>query len=137
MNHDLQRGVWTLVNGRPVVQMEFVLAQNGGTARRTLLADTGAGSALSEFELNLGEEDCRQFGGQVFSSVVLGGAYEGSFPVYLFRARIPSIGFNGDVRAVGVDAPPQRLDGIACFPFLNLFTYGNFGDADRFGLERN
>jgi hypothetical protein len=30
---------------------------------------------------------------------------------------------------------PRQLQGIACFRFLNRFTYGNFGDADLFGLE--
>jgi hypothetical protein len=27
------------------------------------------------------------------------------------------------------------LEGIACFRFLNRFTYGNFAGADQFGLE--
>jgi hypothetical protein len=27
------------------------------------------------------------------------------------------------------------FDGIACFRFLNRFTYGNFGDPGQFGLE--
>ena len=31
---------------------------------------------------------------------------------------------------------PAGFDGIACFGFLNLFTYGNFGDPALFGLER-
>lgn len=135
VNDDPQRGAWTLVNGRPVVQVDFALAENGGAARRTPLADTGDGSNLSEFELILAEEDRRQFGGQVFSSVVLGGAYDGHCPVYLLQASIPSLGFSEDVRAVGVELPPSGLDGIACFPFLNSFEYGNFGSRDQFGLQ--
>jgi hypothetical protein len=31
--------------------------------------------------------------------------------------------------------PPTGFDGIACFRFLNRFTYGNFGAATHFGLE--
>jgi hypothetical protein len=30
---------------------------------------------------------------------------------------------------------PRPFDGIACFRFLNRFTYGNFGDPNQFGLE--
>jgi hypothetical protein len=36
---------------------------------------------------------------------------------------------------VGVPYPPPDFDGIACFRFLNRFTYGNFGDKNAFGLE--
>ena len=39
------------------------------------------------------------------------------------------------VQVVGVPAVPDDLDGIACFAFLNLFTYGNFGNPNSFGLE--
>jgi hypothetical protein len=37
--------------------------------------------------------------------------------------------------AVGVQTPPTGFDGIACFRFLNRFTYGNFGSSTQFGLE--
>ena len=30
---------------------------------------------------------------------------------------------------------PRGLDGLACFRFLNRFSYGNFGDPGQFGLE--
>ncbi|HUY31727.1 MAG TPA: hypothetical protein VMV69_03030 [Pirellulales bacterium] len=30
---------------------------------------------------------------------------------------------------------PAGFDGVACFGFLNRFTYGNFGDPHQFGLE--
>lgn len=36
---------------------------------------------------------------------------------------------------VGVADTPKGFDGIACFPFLNRFTYGNFGDRASFTLE--
>jgi hypothetical protein len=34
-----------------------------------------------------------------------------------------------------VPAYPVGFGGIACFRFLNRFTYGNFGDPNQFGLE--
>ena len=40
-----------------------------------------------------------------------------------------------NLRVVGVPSVPPGFDGIACFPFLNRFTYGNFGDSGQFGLE--
>jgi hypothetical protein len=39
------------------------------------------------------------------------------------------------VRAAAVPAFPAGFDGVAGFRFLNRFTYGNFGDPTRFGLE--
>jgi hypothetical protein len=36
---------------------------------------------------------------------------------------------------VAVPACPEGLDGIVTFPFLNRFTYGNFGNPNQFGLE--
>jgi hypothetical protein len=49
--------------------------------------------------------------------------------------QVPALGFSQFVRAVGVPSPPAGFDGIACFGFLNRFSYGNFGDAGQFGLE--
>jgi hypothetical protein len=43
--------------------------------------------------------------------------------------------FTSLVPAVGVPDPQNDFDGIACFRFLNRFTYGNFGDQGSFGLE--
>lgn len=65
----------------------------------------------------------------------LGGAYTGTFPTYVIRVQLPPLGFDQTIRAVGVPATPAGFDGIAGFPFLNRFTYGNFGDPGRFGLE--
>jgi hypothetical protein len=45
------------------------------------------------------------------------------------------LGFKEDLPVLGVANPPSGLDGIACFRFLNRFTYGNFGSANEFGLE--
>ena len=66
---------------------------------------------------------------------MLGGSYTGSFPTYGLPVSIPALGFQDDLHAVGVSSVPAGFDGIACFRFLNRFTYGNFGDPGQFGLE--
>lgn len=68
-------------------------------------------------------------------TIVLRGAYVGSYPVYAIQIGIPPLGFNELVSAAGLPSPPAGFDGIACFPFLTRFTYGNFGAATHFGLE--
>ena len=131
----MPRGQWPLVNGRPAI--EVVLSQTHGLplTDRSLLADTGAGTARSGFEIVLTEQDCLSCGAIPLYAVALGGAYSGVFPVYLVRVRIPIIGFERAVPAVGVQKVPTGFDGIACFRFLNRFAYGNFGDAHHFGIE--
>jgi hypothetical protein len=57
----MARAAWPLVQGQPVIEVALVSAGNGRQAVRTLLADTGAGSAGSPLELILSEADCRQF----------------------------------------------------------------------------
>jgi hypothetical protein len=74
-------------------------------------------------------------GGKPFKTVALGGAYSGAHPVYLIPIEIPTLNFSARVFAVGVTSPPDGFDGIACFRFLNRFTYGNFGTKNEFGLE--
>jgi hypothetical protein len=49
---------------------------------------------------------------------------------------VPGLGSAQDVLVVGIAAPPVGFDGVACFRFLNQFTYDNFGDPLQFGLER-
>jgi hypothetical protein len=102
---------------------------------RDLLADTGAGTSQAAFELLLNEPDCVASGGWPVKHIVLGGAYAGAFPVYLIRVQIPALGFDRRIPAVGVQQTPAGFGGIACFRFLNRFTYGNFGDPIAFGLE--
>lgn len=126
---------WPLHHGRPCIEVELTLGPGGQHLLRTLLADTGAGSQSSAFELILEEDDCLLCGGNPDSPIMLGGAYVGSFPTYDMRVRVPAIGFDQNLRAVGVPTVPAGFDGIACFAFLNRFTYGNFGDAGQFGLE--
>jgi hypothetical protein len=129
----MPRAHWLLQYERPII--EIVLASPGGNQVRTLLADTGAGPSNSPFDLILDESDCQVYGRKANSWVSLGGAYSGSYAVYVIRIEIPMIGFAGDVHAVGVPTTPPGLDGIACFRLLNRFTYGNFADPTRFGLE--
>jgi hypothetical protein len=100
-----------------------------------LLADTGAGSRAGPFQLILDEDDCLLCGGFPYPSVTLGGAYVGAFPIYDIPVRVPALGFDQRLHAVGVPSVPPAFDGIACFGFLNRFTYGNFGDPSQFGLE--
>ena len=58
-----------------------------------------------------------------------------SFYLYLLRVRIPELGFDNYLRAVGVPTLPSGFAGIAGFRFLNRFTYGNFGNPGEFALE--
>lgn len=125
---------WVLLQDRPRVQVILTLMA-GQLAQRDLLADTGAGNATAGFELLLDEQDCLAAGGIPSQPIVLGGAYTGSYPVYLIRVQIPDLGFDHHLPAVGVPTAPAGFDGIACFRFLNRFRYGNFGDSRQFGLE--
>lgn len=131
----MPRVQWPLLNGRPFVEIVLTLAGGGQQVARNLLADTGAGSVRARFELLLDEQDCVLCGGIPLQPVALGGAYAGSFPVYLVQVRIWQLGFDLAVPAVGVPSPPAGFDGIACFQFLNRFAYGNFANQKEFGLE--
>ena len=111
------------------------MALNGMTLPRFLLADTGAGSRTSAFELMLDEDDCLHCGGVPLPSVTLGGAYVGTFPVYDISVRLPALGFDQRLHVVAVPSVLSGFDGIASFRFLNRLTYGNFGDPAQFGLE--
>jgi hypothetical protein len=131
-----QEAAWSLRGGRPVIEVDL----NRGiptSATRTLLADTGAGSVLSSWELVLREGDCTLFGPAPLGAVNLGGAYVGRFLVYSVEVALPAQGLVRWVAAVAVPEShlPLGLDGIAGFRFLNQFTHGNFGQRDRFGLQ--
>lgn len=71
---------WTLHQGRPCIQVVLTPTQGGQTLIRNLLADTGAGSLLSRFELILDDNDCLLCSGNPLMPLKLGGAYTGSFP---------------------------------------------------------
>jgi hypothetical protein len=102
---------------------------------RNLVADTGAGSRNGTFQLILEEDDCLHCGGNPYLTTTLAGAYVGSFPIYVLPIRLPALGFDQNLRVVGVSSVPAGFDGIAGFGLLNRFTYGNFGDPSQFGLE--
>jgi hypothetical protein len=123
------------VRGRPIVSVRLIPAATAQQIQRDLLADTGAGTAHVGFDLLLEENDCRACGGIPAQPVFLGGAYSGSFPVYVIRVQIPILGFDRHVRSVGVPHVPSGFGGIAGLRFLNRFTYGNFGNPNQFGLE--
>jgi hypothetical protein len=126
---------WLLRNGRPVIEVVLNLAQGGQKVTRTLSADTGAGAMHDPIDLVLDEVDCLLCGGKPSKIAHLGGAYSGAYPIYAIPVEIPLINFTGDLSAVGVPKPPDGFDGIACFRFLNRFTYGNFGNPSQFALE--
>lgn len=126
---------WPLRYGRPMIEVSLGSGHSRAPSMRALLADTGAGHAQSRFELLLSENDCLMFGGIPLRPVKLGGAYVGSFRVYLIQVRIGPFAFDKAVRAVGVPSPPAGFDGIACFRFLTRFRYGNIADPRQFGLE--
>lgn len=131
----MSRATWPLHHNRPNIELVLTQSQNSIAVNRRLLADTGAGRANAGFELLLKEQDCLICGGIPKGDVVLGGAYSGKFPVYSLRVVITTLGFDEAVPTVGVSSVPLGFDGIACFRFLNRFTYGNFADQGMFGLE--
>jgi hypothetical protein len=131
----MPRVQWQLRRGRPCIEVVLTLAIGGQSLVRTLLADTGAASQNAGFQLLLDERDCLLCGGVPASTVRVRGAFTGRFPMYDIAVQIPALGFFDNVRAVGVASPPVGFDGIACFRFLNRFTYGNLGDPKLFGLE--
>jgi hypothetical protein len=133
----MPRTTWQLVRGRPVIEVSLVSVGNVRRARRTLLADTGAGSTLGGMELILTEADRRRFSVGAEGALRLGGAFIGSFPTFWIPVTISRIGFSAPCVAVAVPSLqlPSQLQGIACFRFLNRFTYGNFADLEEFGLE--
>ena len=126
---------WSLRNGRPIIEVVLTLAQNGQKVTRTLLADTGAGAMHDPIDLVLDEVDCLLCGGKPSKMVSLGGSYSGTYPIYAIPAEIPQINFSGDLSVVGVAKLPDDFDGIACFRFLNSFTYGNFGNPGELGIK--
>jgi hypothetical protein len=131
----MPRAQWSLTLGRPIIEIILIHATSGQSLTRSLLADTGAGNVNADFELLLLETDCLACGGKPSDSISIVGAYNGTFPLYLMRVKIPLLAFDDDVLAIGATSTPPDLHGIACFRFLNRFTYGNFGSVNEFALE--
>src|SRR5262249_7770151 len=122
----MPRVVWPLCGDRPAIPLVITSLLSGIQLTRMLLADSGAGSRRSGFELFLDSRDCLRCG-KPSGTTQLTGAYGGWFPVYRVRVKIPGLGFDCKLFAVAVPTPPPGFDGVACFKFLNRFTYGNFG----------
>ena len=59
----MPRAQWALENGRPAIEV-LLRVSAGRSVSRSLLADTGAGSLQSGFEVVLDERDCSSAGGQ-------------------------------------------------------------------------
>lgn len=131
----MPRVQWPLHRGRPCIEISLTLALTGQSITRRLLADSGAGARHSAFALILDEDDCLHCDGNPDKPCRLGGAYSGTFPTYAVQVRLPLLNFDQVVRVVGVPSAPAGFHGIACFPFLRQFGFGNFGNADEFGLE--
>jgi hypothetical protein len=131
----MPRAQWALRNDRPVIEIVLTRMPGGQEVTRTLLADTGAGNAQAPFEILLEESDCVLCRGSLLKSAPLLGAFTGSHPIYLIPVKIPLLGVNQNVPAIGVPTLAATFDGIACFRFLNRFTYGNFGNRGEFALE--
>jgi hypothetical protein len=117
------------------VQLNLIPSQGSLPLARALLADSGAGSDRVVFDLLLLERDCLLCGANLLGGVRLGRAYTGVFSSYAITVEIPALGFAQNLRVVAVPSAPLGFDGIACFRFLNRFTYGNFGNPREFGLE--
>jgi hypothetical protein len=131
----MPRALWALLHERPRIQIAPAQYPAGQRPVLDLLADSGAGSNNSGFELILEESDCLKCGGRQTTTIHLGGAFSGPYPLYLLQVQIPQLGFARRIPAVGVPRMSAGFRGIACFRFLNRFTYGNFGHLDQFGLE--
>jgi len=52
------------------------------------------------------------------------------------HVELSTLTFRDKVLAAGVANTPKDFDGIACFRFLNRFTYGNFADPQSFDLAK-
>jgi hypothetical protein len=126
---------WRLTGERPVIEIQLVSAQGDGRITRKLLADTGGGTRKSDFELVLSEQDCQSCGGIQSHTVNLRGSIQGTYSLYVVRVEISRLSFDHRIPVIAVPVSIPDLDGIACFRFLNRFTYGNFGRVDQFGLE--
>src|SRR5262245_52768004 len=111
----MPRATWPLRQGCPTTRIVLTLVASNQRLPLHLLADTGAGTNTSTFDLILEESDCLLCGGVGSSTVSLGGAYAGSCPVYQLRIQIPELGFDAAVAVVGVPAPPRGFQGIAGF----------------------
>jgi hypothetical protein len=103
----MPRVLWPLLHHRPIVEVVLTLTSGGQLLVRQLIADTGAATALAGFELVLRENDCLACGGIPSHPVTLGGAYIGTFPVYVGPAPDPAPKFRPP-------SPRRRRAGVPC-----------------------
>ena len=73
----MPRATWPIRNGSPSVRVVLTLVAGNQPLPLLLLADTGAGTMASSFDLILEESDCLLCGGLPQMLVRLGGAYAG------------------------------------------------------------
>ncbi len=128
-----------LVNSCPAIEVLLREPFTGATSSRILLADTGAGARFGPADLILSPRDIEPFAISQTGSAGTSGALQGQYPVFLMELEMPALGIFCSVRVLSVPATHffPGFDGIACFRFLNSFTYGNFGNPAEFGLELN
>jgi hypothetical protein len=133
----IARVLWPLEKGQPIVRLYLREPRTGILLPRTLLADTGAGSAQVPIELVLSENDVARFGERGTTRMVSSGAIRGEFPTASVWIELPTLDVSRPVAVMTVPFAqlPQDLDGIVTYRFLNSFTFGNFGDKTQFGLE--
>jgi hypothetical protein len=127
--------LWPFQRGRPMVGVELLSCSDPFLQRR-LMADTGAGTAHSAWDIALSEDDCLRYGEAPAGVVELGGAYSGLFLVYRVDVAVPPLAATRQLFAVALPKAmlPAGFDGFAGLRFLDSFTYGNFGKAGEFGL---
>jgi hypothetical protein len=90
----MPRVVWPLLHGQPMVKVVLTQAADGQQVSRQLLGDTGAGTEQDNLKIFLTEADCLLCGGSSVPPVLVGGAYTGTFPVYILRVQVPALDFN-------------------------------------------
>ena len=96
----MPRATWPLRQGCPSIGVLLTLGAGNQPLPLDLLADTGAGSATSAFDLLLEESDCLLCGGKASSSLVLGGAYAGRYTLYVLRVQIPALSLDDRLAVV-------------------------------------
>src|SRR5262245_31662912 len=108
----MPRAVWPLKHGRP--RAEIVLVSTTGLLLpREVVADSGAGSIHSPFELILNNQDCLSCGADFIAMIQLRGAFAGTFPLYTLRVQVPPLSFDDVVEVVGAAMNITGFDGLA------------------------
>src|ERR1700722_17693937 len=102
----MPRVIWPLLHDQPRIEIVLTRASDSQPVIRELLADTGAGTSQSPFDLILETSDCLSCGGRSGTTIALGGAYNGTFLLYRLRVRLPALSFNRLLRVVAVPDRP-------------------------------